>query len=240
MVFALGGILKGATGAGAAIFAIPIIVVLYDVQTAVTIFVLPSLLSNVWQGWSHRKFLLKPGLVVQFILAGAVGAGIGTFMLKEISGDLLGLMVAAVMISYIAFRLLRPDWSLSREVALRIATPTGVAAGILQGATGISVPVSITFLNAMKIERREFVATIAVFFLAVSAVQLPLMIYFGLMTGERLQLSLFGFAALFAFMPVGAALGKRVSAEIFDKIILSLLALIAVKLAAGAAFSFFG
>ena len=48
--FFTGGILKGATGAGAPIIAIPILTFLFDVPTAVASFTLPNLLSNLWQG----------------------------------------------------------------------------------------------------------------------------------------------------------------------------------------------
>jgi uncharacterized membrane protein YfcA len=53
--FFTGGILKGATGAGAPIIAIPILTFLFDVPTAVASFTLPNLLSNLWQGWHFRK-----------------------------------------------------------------------------------------------------------------------------------------------------------------------------------------
>ena len=41
--FALGGTLKGATGAGAPIMTIPVIAAFYDVRIAVIIMVLPNL-----------------------------------------------------------------------------------------------------------------------------------------------------------------------------------------------------
>ena len=51
---ALGGILKGATGAGAPILAVPALAMLFDVQFAVAIMVMPNLLTNAWQAWRFR------------------------------------------------------------------------------------------------------------------------------------------------------------------------------------------
>ena len=45
IAFALGGILKGATGAGAPIVTIPVIAAFYDVRVAVIIMVIPNLLT---------------------------------------------------------------------------------------------------------------------------------------------------------------------------------------------------
>ena len=49
VAFALGGILKGATGAGAPIITIPVIAAFYDVRIAVIIMVVPNLLTNIGQ-----------------------------------------------------------------------------------------------------------------------------------------------------------------------------------------------
>ena len=53
----LGGVLKGATGAGGPIVAIPILSLLYSVPFAVTVFVLPNLLTNLWQLWQYRQYI---------------------------------------------------------------------------------------------------------------------------------------------------------------------------------------
>lgn len=230
LAFAMGGILKGGAGAGAAIVAIPIVAMLYDVQTAVTVFVLPNIFANSMQTFNYREFLLKPLLVAQFVISGGLGAVVGTFFLKELPGDALGLMVAAVTFLYIGFRLFRADWSLDQRMGTRVATPAGFVAGILQGASGISAPISITFLNAMRIERREFVATISLFFLTMGLVQLPLLIYWGLMTIERAGLSVIGMIVMLLFMPIGAALVKRMPDKVFDWVILGMLMVIATRL----------
>src|SRR3546814_4921733 len=47
LALALGGVLKGATGAGSPLFAVPLLAMLYDVPLAVAIFTLPSLFSNI-------------------------------------------------------------------------------------------------------------------------------------------------------------------------------------------------
>src|SRR3546814_9616634 len=60
-----------------------------------------------------------------------------------------------ILFLYIGFRLAHPDWVLELGVATRLAAPAGFVGGVLQGAAGISAPISITFLNAMRIDRRS-------------------------------------------------------------------------------------
>lgn len=228
--FALGGILKGATGAGAPIIAIPLMAIFYHVPFAVAVFIVPTVVSNLWQVWVHRARLLPTVFLLRFVGVGAVGAGIGTVMLASFSSDSLKLSVAAAVFAYIVFRLLKPDWQLAYEKALAMSGVSGGFAGILQGATGVSAPISITFLNAMKPERETFMATISAFFLATALVQTPLLIGFGFMTFERFWLSCLALVPLLAFMPIGSWLAERLSHHAFDRMILALLAILACRL----------
>lgn len=227
---ALGGVLKGATGAGAPIVAVPLLAMLYDVPLAVALFTLPNLFSNIWQGWRFRAHQVGPALTWGFALAGAAGAGLGSFMLVSLSSDLLLLCVAGAVFLYIAFRLARPHWVLDLAIATRLAGPVGFAGGVLQGAAGISAPVSITFLNAARLERPAFIATIAVFFTAMAVVQIPLLMVWDVLTPLRLLLSALAILPLIAAMPLGAFLARRLSKVFFDRLILVLLAVIAARL----------
>ncbi|MGF1594044.1 MAG: sulfite exporter TauE/SafE family protein [Kiloniellaceae bacterium] len=233
---ALGGVLKGATGAGAPLIAVPLLAMLYDVPLAVALFTLPNLMSNVWQGWRYRAHQVGPALTWGFALAGALGAGVGTAMLVSLPSDLLLLGVAGTVFLYIGFRLARPDWALDLGIAARLAAPAGFAGGVLQGAVGVSAPVSISFLNATRMDRAAFIATISVFFAAMALVQIPLLAAWGVLTPGRALVSALAILPMLAGMPLGAFLARRMSKAFFDRLILVVLALIAVRLVVGAAF----
>ncbi|SER64647.1 hypothetical protein SAMN04490244_1029 [Tranquillimonas rosea] len=230
VALAFGGVLKGATGAGAPLLAIPLLSMLYNVPLAVAVFTVPNLVSNLWQGWHFRHDRPRPVLTWGFAIAGAVGAALGSAILVSFAPEMLLLTVALAVVLYVAFRLARPDWSLGLDLAARIAAPVGFLGGILQGATGISAPVSITFLNATGLERRQFIATIAVFFSAMSFVQIPFLYAFEVLTPTRLALSGLALVPLLAGMPLGAALARRFDKSTFDTIILAILAAIALRL----------
>lgn len=231
---AIGGVLKGATGAGSPIIGVPLLAMLYDVPTAVAIFTLPNLLSNIWQAWQFRASRAPPALTWGFAVAGAVGAGIGSLLLVTLSADTLLLAVSAVVFLYIGFRLARPDWALEMRLARLLAVPAGLVGGLLQGAAGVSAPVSITFLSAIRMERAGFIATISIFFLAMTAVQIPLLAAWEVLTPNRALLSAAAIIPLLGAMPLGTWLAQRISRETFDRVILALLAIIAARLAVGA------
>lgn len=226
----LGGVLKGATGAGSPVIGVPVLAMIFNVPMAVAIFTIPNLATNVWQGWQYRADQISTRFTLLYAGAGALGAGIGSLLLAFLPGDVLMAVVAGVVLLYIGFRLLRPQWHLARGVADRLCAPVGLIGGMMQGAGGISAPVSVTFLNAMRLERAQFIATISVFFCAMSLVQIPLLAGLGIMTGKIALLSLAAMVPLSLGMPIGASLARRISKSAFDKIILALLGVIALKL----------
>lgn len=227
---ALGGILKGATGAGTPIIAVPALAMLFDVRFAVVVMLMPNLLTNALQGWQHRADQPSKGFVWIFAIGGGVGAAAGSAILAWFSPRLLSLLVAFAVFVYIGGRLAKPDWKLDFAAAKRIAIHAGFAAGMLQGATGISAPVSITFLSSIRLARPAFIATISIFFTLMTAGQIAALAYLGLLTWRTMVLSFAALVPILAFMPLGAALARRMSSESFDKIILGLLMLLSLKL----------
>ena len=228
---AFGGVLKGATGAGFPLIAVPVIALAYDVPTAVVVMVLPSLLANAWQVWRYRAHLPASGFAGRLALAGLVGAVLGTALLVRVPGRALMLTVAALLVLYIGFRLARPGWVLPNPLARRLAIAVGVTAGTLQGATGISAPLSLTFLNACRLPRPVFVATVSLFFVASTASQIGALAVHGLLTPNGLALSAGALAVILSTMPLGEVLARHLPAVAFDRVILILLAGVALRLA---------
>ena len=230
VAFALGGILKGATGAGAPIVTIPVIAAFYDVRIAVIIMVVPNLLTNIGQLYQFRKTILPSFFTVSFALGGGIGAFIGTILLANLSIKILTLSVAFIVIIYILLKLIVPSWKLIYEKATKLVFIMGTAGGVLQGTAGLSAPLSITFLNAMKLERNQFIPTISVYFGVMSIFQMPTLYYYDFLNFEIIAASLISTLVLLSFMPLGSWIAKSVSKENFDKITLILLAFIALRI----------
>ena len=169
-------------------------------------------------------------MLMTIAAGGALGALAGSFMLAFIPPNILLTVVGLVVVLYIAFRLIRADWVLSYSRGLFLAGPAGFAGGLLQGAAGLSAPVSMTFMSAMKLERPTFIATISVFFMLMSIIQGPTLAGLGLLSWTILLHGMAALALMLGFMPVGAWLARRVRRETFDKLILVLLGAIAAKI----------
>ena len=230
IAFALGGILKGATGAGAPIVTIPVIAAFYDVRIAVIIMVIPNLLTNIGQLYQFRKTILPRFFTISFALGGGIGAFLGTILLVNLPIKILTLSVACIVIIYILLKLIVPSWKLNYIKAKKLVFLMGAGGGILQGSAGLSAPISITFLNSMKLERNQFIPTISVYFGVMSIFQMPTLYYYDFLNLEIIIMSCISTIVLMAFMPFGSWIAKSVSKDSFDKITLILLGFIALRI----------
>ena len=230
IAFALGGILKGATGAGAPIVTIPVMAAFYDVRIAVIIMVIPNLLTNIGQLYQFRKTILPRFFTISFALGGGIGAFLGTILLVNLPIKILTLSVACIVIIYILLKLIVPSWKLNYIKAKKLVFLMGAGGGILQGSAGLSAPISITFLNSMKLERNQFIPTISVYFGVMSIFQMPTLYYYDFLNLETIIMSCISTIVLMAFMPFGSWIAKSVSKDSFDKITLILLGFIALRI----------
>ena len=230
IAFALGGILKGATGAGAPIVTIPVMAAFYDVRIAVIIMVIPNLLTNIGQLYQFRKTILPRFFTISFALGGGIGAFLGTILLVNLPIKILTLSVASIVIIYILLKLIVPSWKLNYIKAKKLVFLMGAGGVVLQGSAGLSAPISITFLNSMKLKRNQFIPTISVYFGVMSIFQMPTLYYYDFLNLETIIVSCISTIVLMAFMPFGSWIAKSVSKDSFDKITLILLGFIALRI----------
>jgi len=230
LFLALGGIMKGATGMGTPVIAVPALAAYFDVPFAIAILVVPNIATNGWQVLHYRAERHNLPFVGRFAVAGSLGALIGTLLLIELPGDILSLGLAAIIILYIGLRLAHPTWRVTPRLARIASAPIGLISGILQGATGISAPVSATFLNAMQLARPQFMLAISALFIGFVVIQLPALAIAGILTWDRLLLSVLAVLPIAAAMPAGAWLARTLNPQTFDRVVLVFLAGMAAKL----------
>ena len=225
-----GGLVKGATGMGLPLIALPVLASFLGVADAVALMSPCLVLTNVWQVWRFRADLWTADFLPGLLVAGAVGIAVGTVAITSLPERYLSLALSFLLLFYIGLRLAKPSFAISRPAGRRLAPAAGFGAGVLQGATGISSPIGVTFIHALRLSRSAHVFSVSAMFLLFSVVQVPALAVAGVLTWELFVLGLLAVVPAFATMPVGAWLAGRLSQAVFDRMILALLAIIGVQL----------
>lgn len=206
--------------------------VTFDVSFAVAVFLVSNIVSNAWQVFRYRSETPDRKIAFGFALAGMVGAAVGTFALAGLPASFLTTTVAFVVLIYVAFRLTNPSWSLAWETAKKTVVPVGAIGGVFQGAIGLSGPVAITFMNAVGLPRPQFIFTMSLYFFTMTLAQFPVQIALGIMTWERFAFGLLALVPLLLGMVLGEIIGRRMTKSAFDRIIVAVLTLLALRLLA--------
>lgn len=231
-----GAIVKGATGMGLPLVALPALTAAFGLTHAIGLMVVPVVVTNLWQvvrlrhagKASDRLRFLPPFLVA--VVGGVVA---GTWLLKTLPERWLVFVLGLLLIVYIVIRVAKPSILIGANLARRVGIPVGAAAGVLNGATGISAPVGVTFIHWMGLERDAHIFAVSTMFLVMGAVQLPALFAAGLMQPVWLLEGTFALLPIVLFMPLGRAIALRMSRTAFDRLVLVFLGIIGVKMLAG-------
>lgn len=224
-----GALCKGVTGMGLPLFALPVLASFLEMPHAVAVMALPLVVSNAWQVVNFRAHAGPVNFLPRLVLAGAVGVALGTLFLKTAPGAALSVAFGIMLLFYVGLRLAHPSLSLPMGLARRIALPVSMAAGTLQGAMGVAAPVIVTYLNAIRLEREAYIFTISVIYLSYAVFQFAALAVAGLLTGPILLEGIFALLPIAVVMPIGVWLGRHVRPAVFDRIVLALLAVIALR-----------
>ncbi|MCB1518071.1 MAG: sulfite exporter TauE/SafE family protein [Hyphomicrobiaceae bacterium] len=226
----VGGAMKSATGVGLPIIAIPVLTAYFNLQFAIAVSLIPTVLSNAWQVWKFRKEHTPRYLAVAILIGSCAGIALGVTLLASLPGRLLNLGVALVVVAFLISRFLKPDWRLSERMARLLAFPASISAGLVQGATGISAPVVLMFLSSVGLERGSFIFSVSLLFLVAGVAQVPAMIFAGLLGTDLIYGTVLTMIPVVAGLWFGEILSKYISARLFDQLIVAFLVVLAIKL----------
>ena len=226
----VGAFVKGATGQGLPQLAIPVMATFIGVQDAVVIMTIPGIVTNAWLLWIYRAYYPETRDLPALLLAGTIGAITGTVLLDTLDEDLLSVTLAALIVAYVVMFLTHPELMLPPRVTRVASPPVGLAAGVLQGATGISGPVVATYLHAYRYDKAVYVLSITTLFQVWAMVQGVTLAGLGLYTTNLLVLSLLSLIPIMVMLALGSRFAGRLSRRTFELIVIGLLVTSAARL----------
>jgi uncharacterized protein len=226
----VGAFIKGATGQGLPQIAIPVMASFLGVEHAVVVMAIPGVVANAWLLWSYRSRVRATRDLPAMIVTGTVGSVAGTTLLTTLDDRILSLALASVIGLYVVVFLANPNFSLRRSVTYYISPPVGLAAGLLQGSTGVSGPLLSTYLHAFRLDKETYILSITTLFMVFSVVQTVALAVLGLYSAGRLGESLLALVPIMIMLGIGTRLTQKLSRRGFDLTILALLIASGAKL----------
>lgn len=227
---AFGSFVKGLTGIGLPLVAVPAIATISSVEEAVILMIIPGLGSNlslVISHWQHENKLREHR---NFLVSAFIGGILGTLLLINIDDRWLRLALA----TWLALYLLQYAFGnlLHRLFQARgpLALAFGLCAGVSQGATGISAQIIAPYFNSHNVKAAAYAFLVASAFLSASAAQLAASASSGILTGERLLLGIAALVPTLICTRLGILCAGKVSQSTFQKLLIAIFVIMEIKL----------
>lgn len=227
----LGAFVKGVTGSGLPQIAIPVMASLLGVERSVVVMAIPGVVSNLWLLWTFRESFGKTRDLPVLLALGIAGVVLGTWLLDALDPRVLSLTLAVLIVVYAGLFVSPVEFRLPARVTRWTSPPVGLAAGALQGATGISGPLVQTYFHSYRLDKHVYVVSIVTLYGVFSVVQVVTLAGLGLYTSARLFESALALIPMAVLLPLGTRVARRISQRAFDGWIVALLLATAAKLA---------
>lgn len=226
----LAGTLKGASGIGFPSIATPILAMVLGVRTAAVVLAVPSFLVNAAQ-WTRVRLpsaQLRPA--AGYLVGTAVGLAVGTRVLLFAENLPLGIVMGTIGLVYVLFRFWRPDFRLQWLGTQSGGVLLGLLGGGLKGATNVSGPLMVMYLQNRSLSKDGFAGLSAFILQFTGGLRLVLLMAAGAID---LATGLYSVALLFPSL-VGLALGEvlrwRLSEELFSRLTTGILGVLSLVL----------
>ena len=229
-VFLLAGFVKGIIGFGLPTVSVSLLTAFQGLEAAIVIMLLPSLLTNVWQGVVGGHFVY---LIRRFLWLLVFGVILTWITSRALTGENLPLFVVLLGVAIVIS-------SVSSILGLKIPDPgrherwlspaIGGISGGISGVTGVFVLPAVDYLRALALGRDQLIQVMGIWF-SVATISLgSALSHHGLVVGSLGLLSAVGIVPAFIGMILGRRLRTQLSPDIFRTVFLIGLSLVGLYL----------
>jgi uncharacterized membrane protein YfcA len=225
---------KGASGLGFPLIATPMVALLLDIRIAITILLIPNIVMDIAQVFRDGFPLAVLRRFAWFFLATIAGVFLGTAVLVNLPLWILNFCLGTMILVFVAFNLLKFEFGITPGLEKRLSLPVGFISGFLNGLTNAAGPALAIYLYSLRLEKREFIKSIATIFVFTKMSQLAAVSSWNLFNGSTLMLSLQVTLFVLAGFYAGIKTQDRINQQTFNRALLILLFVIGVTLLARA------
>ncbi|MDH5711191.1 MAG: sulfite exporter TauE/SafE family protein [Gammaproteobacteria bacterium] len=208
-------VVKGLSGFGSGLVAIPLLAFLFPLKLIVPVLGLLSYSGTIMQSLQLRKQVVWRDLfpLIPFSVA---GISIATWLLVNIEAHLLALALGIFVLSYSIYSLLAFNISAGSRHWAILAGSFGGLVGALFGTGG---PFYVVYFKMRQLDKGAFRATIAMVFLIDGGTRMLTYASAGLFTQQVITLIVLLFPVLVIAMYVGNHLHIKINQHRFNQVI---------------------
>ena len=227
---ALGAFVKGLTGMGLPLVAVPFMAGFLGAEHAIVVMQIPGLVSNAWLVWSHRREAKATPLRYDMIVPACAMTIVGVWFLDVTDDQVIILLLAGAVACFLALLVFNPSFKLDGLIG-KICTPiASMTGGFIQGAAGVSGPLFSTLIMSFRLPKEAYVFYNGLVFGLFNVVQIIAMLALGMFTTQRFLEGCLALVPLFVFQFLGMRVMGYASPKVFTGAVVAVIVLMEIKL----------
>ena len=228
LTFFIAGLVKGVIGLGLPTVSLALLTATFGLKPAMALLLLPSFVTNVWQGLAGGEFLTIVRRLWTQLVAVCVATWLGVYVLANTGTALLSALLGVLLGVYSALNLVQPRVPSPGRSEIWLSPVIGGINGLLTGMTGSFVVPGVLYLQALALPRDVLIQAMGILF-TVSTVALAVSLSdHRLLPMELGTLSMGAVIPALTGMVLGQKVRQRLSETVFRKVFFSSLLLLGV------------
>ncbi|MFQ5930613.1 MAG: sulfite exporter TauE/SafE family protein [Acidobacteriota bacterium] len=229
-ILLLAAYVKGTTGMGFPLIATPVVALLLDIRTAITILIVPNIVMDATQ-ILRRSFPTEIFRRFGWMLClNVFGVFLGTKFLVALPLWILNLILGIVVLAFVASNLFRLDSQIAPRLEGILSPLVGFVGGFIMGMTNAGGPAFAIYLYSLRLPKTDFIKSISTIFIVNKVSQLIAVSTWDLLTPSALRLSLVVTLYILLGFYLGLKSQDRVNQKTFNRVLLSLMFVFGVAL----------
>ena len=230
LTFLIGGFIKGAIGMGLPQVVLTSLVLIMPLRDALAVFLIPGVISNIWQATSGPYLRELVRRLWSFLLAGAIFIWIGVAILAATRSDVMVMVLGVLLCAYSVWSMTQPRLPGPGRREVWMSPAAGAMGGVMFGMTGTFIVPGLLYLETLGMKRDMFVQALGVTFVTISTTLALSMTGQGLVSLGHAALSAMGLIPVGIGLWLGQRLRHRISETFYRKLFFIALFLIGVYL----------
>lgn len=205
--------------------------VFIDLKLAIPLVFLPSLSSNIMVMMDAGRFAEALKRFWLLYVSALPGLVLGIWFLNASQNETPKVILGTVMLLYGIWGLKNGVSQLSAKKEKQLVMPVGLLSGVVNGLTGSQIMPIMPYLLSLKLDRDLFIQTINCAFTFNTLIMIIGLGKLGLVTLPVVYLSASGIVPVALGIFLGGQIRKRVSEDMYRKMVLILLIIVGINLA---------
>jgi len=222
----LAALIKGAIGFGFPTLGTPLLSLVMDVKAAVVVLILPNIVMDGLQFLRRGAPIATVKRFALLLVFGAVGTVTGTRLLVALSSRTATLVLGGFILAFVILAITGATPRVPPRWEPWLSPLAGLVAGIVGGITNVPGTPLVMYFHALRMDKHDFVSSVAFTFVVYKIVQLGAVAYFGLLSSARITMSAaLTLVALLGFW-LGLSVQDRLDQRTFNRAVIAFLGLL--------------